>query len=349
MTRLPPHRRAALGLQRTFQISNLFPSLTVLENGLLAAQGLVSAKFSMLRPLGRFTRLRDQAAAVLGDVGLSGRGDTAVENLSHGERRQLEIALALIARPRVLLLDEPTAGLSPAESQLMAALLKRLDPAITMLIIEHDMDIALELAAHVLRVLHYGRVIADGPREAVKADPVVRGSTSVLEVSAIHTYYGASHVLHGVSLAVGAGEVVGILGRNGTGKTALMRSIIGFTPPREGAVRFKGEDVTASRRTGAPGSAWRWCLRAGGCSPRSACARTSRWRGAARRPVDARARLRGLSAAGRAPEEPREQALRRRATDARHRPGAHVEPGPAPDGRADGGAGAAHGPRGRGA
>ena len=133
----------------------------------------MSAKFSMLRPLGRFTRLRDQAAAVLGDVGLSGRGDTAVENLSHGERRQLEIALALIARPRVLLLDEPTAGLSPAESQLMAALLKRLDPAITMLIIEHDMDIALELAAHVT-VLHYGRVIADGPREAVKADPLVR-------------------------------------------------------------------------------------------------------------------------------------------------------------------------------
>jgi branched-chain amino acid transport system ATP-binding protein len=169
---MPPHRRAALGLQRTFQISNLFPSLTVLENGLLAAQGLVSAKFSMLRPLGRFTRHRDQAAAVLDEVGLVGRADTAVENLSHGERRQLEIALALIARPTVLLLDEPTAGLSPAESQLMAGLLRRLDPAITMLIIEHDMDIALELAAHVT-VLHYGRVIADGPREAVKADPLV--------------------------------------------------------------------------------------------------------------------------------------------------------------------------------
>jgi branched-chain amino acid transport system ATP-binding protein len=173
VTRMSPHRRAALGLQRTFQISNLFPALTVLENGLLAAQGLEATKFAMLRPLGRFRRLRERALAVLDDVGLAGRAEVAVENLSHGERRQLEIALALAARPRVLLLDEPTAGLSPAESQLMADLLRRLDPAITILIIEHDMDIALELAVHVT-VLHYGRVIADGPRDAVKADPLVR-------------------------------------------------------------------------------------------------------------------------------------------------------------------------------
>jgi ABC-type branched-subunit amino acid transport system ATPase component len=127
----------------------------------------------MLRPLGRFPRLREAALAVLRDVGLEDRAEVTVENLSHGERRQLEIALALAARPRVLLLDEPTAGLSPAESQLMAELLRRLDPSITMLIIEHDMDIALEIAFHVT-VLHYGRVIADGPRDAVKADPLVR-------------------------------------------------------------------------------------------------------------------------------------------------------------------------------
>jgi branched-chain amino acid transport system ATP-binding protein len=173
VTRLAPHRRAALGLQRTFQISNLFPALSVLENGLLAAQGLAPAKFAMLRPLGWFPRLREDALAVLADVGLADRAEVAVEDLSHGERRQLEIALALTARPRVLLLDEPTAGLSPAESQLMAGLLRRLDPSITMLIIEHDMDIALEIAVRVT-VLHYGRVIADGPRDAVKADPLVR-------------------------------------------------------------------------------------------------------------------------------------------------------------------------------
>ena len=173
VTRLSPHRRAALGLQRTFQVTNLFPGLTVLENGLLAVQALTPAKFAMLRPLARFPRHRDAALAMLRDVGLEGRAAAVVENLSHGEQRQLEIGLALAARPRVLLLDEPTAGLSPAESQLMAALLRRLDPSITMLIIEHDMDIALEIALSVT-VLHHGRVIAEGPREAVKADPLVR-------------------------------------------------------------------------------------------------------------------------------------------------------------------------------
>ncbi len=173
ITRLPPHRRAALGLARTFQITNLFPSLSALENCLLAVQGLGRAKFAMLRPLGHFPQLREQAMATLLAVGLEDRAATTVRSLSHGEQRQLEIALALAARPRVLLLDEPTAGLSPGESQLMAGLLQRLDPAMTILIIEHDMDIALQIARHVT-VLHYGRIIADGSREAVKADPLVR-------------------------------------------------------------------------------------------------------------------------------------------------------------------------------
>ena len=173
VTRLAPHRRAALGLQRTFQITNLFPNLTVLENSLLAVQGLTRTKLAMLRPLRRFTRQRAEAIAALAAVGLEDRAHATATNLSHGEQRQLEIALALAARPRVLLLDEPTAGLSPAESQLMADLLRRLDPAMTVLIIEHDMDIALELALSVT-VLHYGRVIADGPRDVVKADPLVR-------------------------------------------------------------------------------------------------------------------------------------------------------------------------------
>jgi branched-chain amino acid transport system ATP-binding protein len=173
ITGLPPHRRVALGLARTFQITNLFPGLSVLENGLLAVQGLTRAKFAMLRPRHRFTELKERAMAALQAVGLEHRADAVVKNLSHGEQRQLEIALTLAAQPRVLLLDEPTAGLSPAESQLMADLLHRLDPAMTILIIEHDMDIALLIAERVT-VLHYGRVIADGSRDDVKADPLVR-------------------------------------------------------------------------------------------------------------------------------------------------------------------------------
>ena len=173
VTRLAQHRRAALGLTRTFQITNLFPSLTVLDNARLAAQALTAAKFSMLRPLGSFPDLEAKARQALSAVGLEDRAATVVRHLSHGEQRQLEIAMALAGRPRVLLLDEPAAGLSHAEARLMTTLLQRLDPAITLLIIEHDMDIALEVAQHVT-VLHYGKVIADGSREAVKADPMVR-------------------------------------------------------------------------------------------------------------------------------------------------------------------------------
>ena len=173
VTDTPAHVRAAQGLARTFQITNLFQDLTVLENCLLAVQALTPTRFAMLRPVGAYSSLHASARVTLEAVGLAGIGDALVRNLSHGEQRQLEIALALAGRPRVLLLDEPTAGLSPAESRLMAGLLGRLDTAITVLMIEHDMDIALELSPRVT-VLHYGRVIADGSRDEVRADPQVR-------------------------------------------------------------------------------------------------------------------------------------------------------------------------------
>jgi branched-chain amino acid transport system ATP-binding protein len=106
-------------------------------------------------------------------VGLADKERETVRNLSHGEQRQLEIALALAGAPKLLLLDEPTAGLAPAESQMMTALLKGLDPAITVLVIEHDMDVAFALTEHIT-VLHYGRVVADGLAAQVKADPLVQ-------------------------------------------------------------------------------------------------------------------------------------------------------------------------------
>jgi branched-chain amino acid transport system ATP-binding protein len=136
-------------------------------------QAHTPVRFAMLRPVSRYGALLERARAALAALALEALSDALVRNLSHGEQRQLEIALALAGRPRVLLLDEPTAGLSPAESRLMAELLRRLDPAITVLMIEHDMDIALELS-EMVTVLHYGRVIADGPREQVKADPQVK-------------------------------------------------------------------------------------------------------------------------------------------------------------------------------
>ena len=173
VTRLPPHRRAALGLARTYQITNLFPRLTVLENCLLAVQALGPTKLHLHRALSRYPAIFDRARSVLEAVGLDGKEGETVRNLSHGEQRQLEIALALAGAPKLLLLDEPTAGLSPAESHLLTALLKKLDPAITILVIEHDMDVAFELTRRVT-VLHFGKVIADGLGEEVKANPLVQ-------------------------------------------------------------------------------------------------------------------------------------------------------------------------------
>jgi branched-chain amino acid transport system ATP-binding protein len=160
-------------MARTYQITNLFPQLTVLQNCLLAVQGLSPVKFHLHRALSRYAALFARAQAGLAAVGLAGKEAEVVRNLSYGEQRQLEIALALAGSPRLLLLDEPTAGLSPAEASMITTLLQQLDPAITILIIEHDMDVAFALTQSIT-VLHYGRVIADGLADEVKADPLVQ-------------------------------------------------------------------------------------------------------------------------------------------------------------------------------
>ncbi len=173
ITRLAPHRRAARGLARTYQITNLFPRLSVMENCLLAAQALLPLKLHLHRGLHRYPVVFERARSVLGAVGLLDKAQATVRDLSHGEQRQLEIALALAGAPKLLLLDEPTAGLSPAESLMMTALLKKLDPSITLLVIEHDMDVAFELTDRIT-VLHYGKVVADGLRHDVTASPLVQ-------------------------------------------------------------------------------------------------------------------------------------------------------------------------------
>jgi branched-chain amino acid transport system ATP-binding protein len=173
ITRLASHRRAALGLTRTYQITNLFPRLSVMENCLLAVQALSPMKFHMHRDLRRYPAIIERTWSALDAVSLLDKARATVRDLSHGEQRQLEVALALAGAPKLLLLDEPTAGLSPAESLMMTALLKKLDPSITLLIIEHDMDVAFQLTDRIT-VLHYGRVVADGMRDEVTANPLVQ-------------------------------------------------------------------------------------------------------------------------------------------------------------------------------
>ncbi len=172
VTRLAPYRRVRLGLGRTFQITTLFPRLTVLESVLLAVQGADRARFALHRPVSAYPRLFAATEALLAEWDLDARRDVRTRELSYGEQRQVELILALAARPRVLLLDEPTAGLSPAETAAVAAMIERFPRDVTILLIEHDMDVALALADRVI-VLFQGRVLATGSRDEVREDPRV--------------------------------------------------------------------------------------------------------------------------------------------------------------------------------
>ncbi len=173
VTALAPHRRAARGIARTFQITNLFPNLTVMENLLLACEALEPRKFSMLRPLSSYGDLQQKAANLLKEFGLWDLREEHAKNISYGDQRKVEVALSVAGRPRLLLLDEPMAGLSTGESESMQRLLQRLDPAITVLLIEHDMDVAFAFAENIT-VLYQGRVLTSGPKDQVRANPTVQ-------------------------------------------------------------------------------------------------------------------------------------------------------------------------------
>ena len=167
------HRRVALGMARTFQITSLFPKLSVMDNVVLAVLGLRKMKMVMFKPLSSYPEVFEKTEKLLTQAGFWELRDTEVRNLSHGEQRQLEIVLALASDPKVILLDEPSAGLATGESHEMAAFLKSLDPNIAILIIEHDLDVIFEVASHI-SVLHYGELLTDGPADQIRNDPQVR-------------------------------------------------------------------------------------------------------------------------------------------------------------------------------
>jgi branched-chain amino acid transport system ATP-binding protein len=173
VTGWPSHRRTALGMARTFQITSLFPKLSVLDNVLLAVGGLRRTKFVMWRTLSSYAGLHDKARRLLEAAGYWERRDAEVRSLSHGEQRQIEIVLGLASDPKLLLLDEPCAGLSSGESREMAAFLKRLDPALAILLIEHDMDVVFDVVERI-SVLHFGQVVEQGGAAAIRASPRVQ-------------------------------------------------------------------------------------------------------------------------------------------------------------------------------
>ena len=173
ITAVATHRRSMLGLARSFQITSLFLDFTALDNVALAVQAHAGHSFRFWRDARSEKELREPARAALARVGLAARGNAIVASMSHGEHRQLEIAMALATRPRMLLLDEPMAGMGPEESARMVELLRELKREVTILLVEHDMEAVFALADRIT-VLVYGRVIASGEPEAIRANADVR-------------------------------------------------------------------------------------------------------------------------------------------------------------------------------
>jgi branched-chain amino acid transport system ATP-binding protein len=175
ITRLDMAGRVRLGLARSFQLTTLLPSFTALENVALAVQARAGSSFRFLRPVATERSLNDRAMACLSDVGLADRASRLAGLLSHGEKRQLELAIALATKPRLLLLDEPLAGTGHEEAAQLVDLFGRLKDRVTMMLIEHDMNAVFALADRV-SVLVYGQIVASGSPDEVRADPRVRAA-----------------------------------------------------------------------------------------------------------------------------------------------------------------------------
>jgi branched-chain amino acid transport system ATP-binding protein len=252
-----------LGVARSFQITNLFPSLSVAENLRLACQARDPARFALWRPASSLMQVGAETEALIRFLGLNGLERVPVSNLSYGGQRLMEIGLPLASRPRLLLLDEPLAGLAAAERERIAALIRSLVSEMAILLVEHDMDRVFQLADRIT-AMNEGRVIAEGAPAEVRSDAELQrvylgdgavraaaervervpvAAATIVTVDAINTYYGKSHVLHDVSLDVRENEVLALLGRNGAGKTSTFKTIMGMVQPATGRVMLGSERI----------------------------------------------------------------------------------------------------------
>jgi branched-chain amino acid transport system ATP-binding protein len=173
ISRLAPHQRAHRGLARTYQIIPLFPKDSLEHNLVLSLLGLSKSRWDAFKPIARYVELNEEARRVLARVGLGHVASRPIAEVAYGEKRRVEIAMALAQKPRLLLLDEPLAGLSREERSAMKDLIAGIPRDVTVVMIEHDMDTALDLAERIT-VLHYGKVIVEGTRAEVVADPKTR-------------------------------------------------------------------------------------------------------------------------------------------------------------------------------
>ncbi len=270
ITRLPVHRRIRLGLSRSFQILSVFRNLTTFENVRVAVQAQSRQQNSLWRDAYRLADVNARTWSLLAAVGLEARAAEPCANLSHGEQRLLEIAIALATDAKLLLLDEPLAGLAEADREVVGTLIRQLAATHAVLLIEHDIDRVLALSDRIT-VLHQGRVIADGKpaevannHEVVTAymgtaraggpQPTVRAGTprvattkTLLALEQVRAGYAGSLVLTDLDLVVHEGEAVALLGRNGVGKTTMLRAITGTVQKSAGRIVMDGADITHAR------------------------------------------------------------------------------------------------------
>jgi branched-chain amino acid transport system ATP-binding protein len=260
---LEPHAVTEAGLGRSFQITNLFGGLSVEENIRLAVQARHPSRFHPFRDARAVPDINADTAELLRWTGLAGVERAEAASLSYGGQRLLDMCLALATRPRVLLLDEPLAGLAAAERERVGNLVKTLSADIPVLLVEHDIDRVFRLADRVT-VMADGEVLVDGTVEDARTDarvqavylgsgadavaakprPSAAREAPVLGMEEVHTFYGKSHILNGVSLSVREGEIVALLGRNGAGKSTVLKTIIGIAPPASGRITLVAEAIS---------------------------------------------------------------------------------------------------------
>jgi len=267
VTGLAPHQLCRMGFARTFQIPSVSSGASVLENIQLARVSLRRQLWNVWAPFRRMHA--DESAELLSLVGLRAQAAARARNLPFGDQKKLELAIALACDPELLLLDEPTAGMPLHERPGLMGLVRSIVRArgLTAVLIEHDMDLVFSVADRIT-VLHRGAVVVEGTPDEVRGNSEVRkiylgeGAAGIsgrvapaparaapmLEVEGVSAGYGLGMVLHKVSLTVGAGEVVCLLGRNGAGKTTTMKAIMGLVPPALGRIAFLGHTL-AGRRT----------------------------------------------------------------------------------------------------
>ena len=270
ITTLPMHRRIRLGLSRSFQILSVFRNLTAFENVRVAVQAQDSRRWGLWRDAYSHDDINARTWSLLAAVGLEDRAADPCANLGHGQRRLLEIAITLATDAKLLLLDEPLAGLAEADRQVVGALIRRLADTHAVLLIEHDIDRVLALSDRIT-VLHQGRLIADGKPAAVAANPDVvtaylgaeriipppaptdtaqktdAARKPLLAVQNLRAGYAGSVVLEDLSLTVHEGEAVALLGRNGVGKTTTLRAITGTVRASAGAITLDGAPITTAK------------------------------------------------------------------------------------------------------